>query len=266
MKKTPFLVAMLLLAVVAFAQNEEHPRLQKVEKWLEQGNCKEAERAYNVYKAEGNKFVAEVENRINDCKNADPIIKTITVKGLSFNMVLADEELYLGETEVTQILWKTVMDTNPAEFKKDYFPVENVSWNECQRFIEKLNELTGLNFRMPTFAELDSAAHGGKKSKYFTFAGSNNINEVMWYKRNAGETTHYVKIKRPNELGIYDLQGNVREWCSEKVYNRDTEKYMVQSFGGSWYDEKDKLLKNKFYTLNPAEAFPYIGLRLALEP
>ena len=265
MKKILFLAVMMFPLSLVLAQNTENPRLQKVEKWLEKGNCREAERAYRLYKAEGNKFISDVESRIDDCKNADPVIKTFSANGVSFNMVLADDGLYLGETEVTQILWQAVMDTNPSEYKKDYFPVEKVSWNECNRFIEKLNAITGLDFRMPTFAELDSAACGGKKTKNFNFAGSNNINDVAWYKRNAGETTHYVKTKRPNELGLYDIQGNVREWCSEKVYNRDTEKDMVQSYGGSWYDEKEKLLKNVFYTLNPAEAFPYIGLRLALE-
>ena len=120
---------------------------------------------------------------------------------------------YMGETEVTQALWKAVMGTNPSYFKGDNLPVEQVSWNDCQDFIRKLNQLTGMNFRLPTEAEWEYAARGGNQSNGYKYAGSNNIGSVAWYADNSG--THAVKGKSPNELGLYDMSGNVYEWCSD---------------------------------------------------
>ena len=122
----------------------------------------------------------------------------------------------IGETEVTQALWQAVMGSNPSYFTGDLQrPVENVSWYDCQTFISKLNELTGENFRLPTEAEWEYAARGGNKSKGYKYSGSNTIGDVAWYDSNSSYTTHPVKTKRPNELGIYDMSGNVCEWCSD---------------------------------------------------
>ena len=122
---------------------------------------------------------------------------------------------YIGKTEVTQALWKAVMGSNPSRFKGDYLPVEIVSWDDCQEFIRELNALTSQNFRLPTEAEWEFACRGGNNSRGYKYSGSNYIDNVAWYDGNSGEKTHPVATKSPNELGIYDMSGNVWEWCAD---------------------------------------------------
>ena len=122
---------------------------------------------------------------------------------------------YIGETEVTQALWKAVMGSNPSRLKGDNLPVEKVSWNDCQTFIHKLNALTGKRFRLPTEAEWEFAARGGNQSRHTQYSGSSRIDDVAWNRGNSGDKMHPVKTKQPNELGIYDMTGNVYEWCQD---------------------------------------------------
>ena len=128
-------------------------------------------------------------------------------------------DYYIGRYEVTQKEWQAVMGDNPSKFYGDNLPVENVSWNDCQDFINKLNQLTGLKFRLPTEAQWEYAARGGKQSKGYKYSGSDKIRDVAWYYGNSGIKTHKVGTKHPNELGIYDMSGNVWEWCGDCYYS-----------------------------------------------
>lgn len=121
-------------------------------------------------------------------------------------------DFFIGQTEVTQALYEAVMGDNPSYHTGDLqYPVERVSWGMCQEFILKLNQLTGKIFRLPTEAEWEFAARGGIKSKGYTYSGSNNVDDVAWHRFNSGHESHKVGLKRPNELGLYDMTENVWE-------------------------------------------------------
>jgi formylglycine-generating enzyme required for sulfatase activity len=152
---------------------------------------------------------------------------------------------YIGRYEVTQEEWQAVMGSNPSNFKGSHRPVEEVSWEDCQEFIRRLNQKTGKSFRLPTEAEWEYAARGGRKSNGYKYAGGNSIGDVAWYDWNSGEQTHDVGQKRPNELGLYDMAGNVWEWCQDRYGSyssssltnptgASTGSYRVIR-GGSWY-------------------------------
>ena len=166
------------------------------------------------------------------------------------------------------------MGVNPSEFKgKPNLPVERVSWEDCQGFILKLNKLTGREFCLPTEEQWEFAARGGNKSKGFKFAGSNDIKDVAWFKGNSKSKTHPVGELNPNELGLYDMTGNVWEWCNDKF---DDYKSKVQSNptgeirpnhvyrGGGWLAYERYCRVSYRYYLAPRQNLNDLGLRLAL--
>ena len=183
---------------------------------------------------------------------------------------------YIGKCEVTQELWEAVMGSNPSYFKGAQNPVEQVSWNGCQEFISRLNSLTGRTFRLPTEAEWEYAARGGNQSLHYKYSGSDNIGNVAWCNGNSGSSTHAVGTKSPNELGIYDMSGNVWEWCSDwyggysagaqtNPQGPSSGSYRVLR-GGSWNGSARSCRVSYRGSTDPGNSNSLYGLRLVLVP
>ena len=190
---------------------------------------------------------------------------------------------YICKYEVTEALWTAVMGSNPSRHKLgDNYPVEQVNWYDCQDFVEKLSELTGRHFRLPTEAEWEYAARGGKRSRGYRYSGSYALDEIGWHVGNAHYYKREVGTKKPNELGLYDMTGNVSEWCQDKLdieyyhhspsinpqgSDRSTYKDNRCFRGGSFCDD-EKYDELKVYTRNtgmpPEEKYGHLGLRLAM--
>lgn len=141
--------------------------------------------------------------------------------------VVLTKDYYLGKYEVSQALWQAVTGSNPSKFKDENLPVECVSWDDCMAFISKLNDMTGRNFRLPTEAEWEYAARGGKRNHGFQYSGGNNLADYAWFDKNSESKTHVIGTKLPNELGIFDMSGNVLEWCQD--WHQDWSKSKVFS-------------------------------------
>lgn len=181
---------------------------------------------------------------------------------------------YIGETEVTQALWQVVMGSNPSDFSGENHPVDNVTWEDCQIFIQKLNHLTNQEFRLPTEAEWEFAARGGNKSAGYKYAGSDRLEDVAWYQDNCGNTTHPVKLLQANELGLYDMSGNVYEWCQDWYGAYESGAYADPTGapsgnyrvlrGGSWYNYAWRCRVSYRRSCAPTVAFYNVGLRLAM--
>lgn len=201
--------------------------------------------------------------------------------------VTISKDFYIGETEVTQGLWQAVMGNSPttdgSKWSDTYgigsaYPAYYISYNEVTDFITKLNQKTGKQFRMPTEAEWEYAARGGNQSKGYTYSGSNKIDDVAWYTTNSGSKTHPVKTKQANELGIYDMSGNVWEWCSdryEKTYysvspsNDPTGPASGSSRvfrGGSWFNYAGNCRTANRNISSTTDRNNDIGFRLCLSP
>ena len=178
--------------------------------------------------------------------------------GMMENVQIND--LYICKYEITQKQWVQVMGNNPSKFKGDDLPVEKVSWNDVQKFISKLNSITGKNYRLPSEEEWEYAARGGSKSNGYKYSGSDNIDEVAWYNKNSGRKTSFVGTKQPNELGIHDMSGNVWEWTNTgggSAYVR---------CGGSWDDGAKGWRVSIRYFVNPNYKRNDLGFRLVLSP
>lgn len=183
---------------------------------------------------------------------------------------------HISKYEVTQRLWQAVMGSNPSYFKDDDRPIEWVSWDNCQQFIKRLNALTGKQFRLPTEAEWEFAARGGNKSRSCKYSGGDDIRQVAWYRTNSECTTHAVGTRKPNELGLYDMTGNVSEWCQDwyDTYPSDpqtdpqgpgnTNRKVYR--GGGWNDDAATnriTARDKWYA-EPSGKSASVGFRLAL--
>ena len=192
-------------------------------------------------------------------------------------------DYFIGQTEVTQELWQAVMGSNPSYYTSDpLLPVENVSWNNCKDFIEQLNQLTGKTFRLPTEAEWEFAARGGNMSQKYRFSGGSNVHDVAWFWNSIpsqdigtpGYGTQPVATKTPNELGLYDMSGNVWEWCQDWFGNYSSDDQtdptgpLYGSYrifrGGSWSRSSECCrVAYRNYTY-PSTADDTMGFRLAL--
>lgn len=182
----------------------------------------------------------------------------------------------IGQTEVTQALWQAVMGDNPSYFVGDDRPVERVCYHDCLDFIIKLNQLTGQKFRLPTEAEWEFACRGGNNSRGYKYSGSNNLGSVAWYGYggNSGNKTHPVGTKAPNELGIYDMSGNVWEWCADWYgdYSSGAQTNPTGPYGGScrvgrggsWDFNARNCRSSNRIIYEPTLRFYDLGLRLAL--
>ena len=242
----------------------------------------------------------------DDNDNAPKI--TETVNGVTFEMVAVDggtftmggtseqgDDIYperelpthsvtlssfvIGKHEVTQGLWMAVMGSYPGTAPSDTYgigdnyPVYNVSWDDVQTFITKLNELTGESYRLPTDAEWEYAARGGKQSMGYKYSGSNTVGDVAWYSENSGVKTNPVGTKQANELGIYDMSGNVWEWCADwyGAYTADAVSNPTGSTsgsfrvnrGGSWHLNARLVRVSVRNSSPPSNRNDYLGFRLA---
>ena len=242
-------------------------------------------------------------NPISQSNASNSSVLTFTVNGVSFKMVYVEGGSFvmgatpeqgskaldvekpshqvvlrnyrIGQTEVTQALWQSIMGSNPSYFKGNLqCPVEQVSWDDCQTFISKLNTRTGRYFRLPTEAEWEYAARGGGSSKVYIYSGSNTLFDVAWYEDNS---THPVATKQPNELGIYDMSGNVWEWCQDRwAYSYSSGDIQTNPTGpssglnrvirGGGYNNFDRLCRvsNRFFKY-PDVKDKNLGLRLVLQ-
>ena len=183
----------------------------------------------------------------------------------------------IGKYEVTQKQWRDIMNNNPSDFKNcDNCPVENVSWNDVQDFLQKLNQKTGNNYRLPTEAEWEYAARGGNQSKGYTYSGSNSLTDVAWNTDNSASKTHPVGQLQPNELGLFDMSGNICEWCNDWYSNyspgSQTNPHgpstgsLRVARGGSWYNSAWGCRSANRGSNYPGHRNYFVGFRLVFVP
>lgn len=297
--KQVFLVILLAFGFVAGAQNAtvRKPKKQKPATEVVKSK-KKASKPKEVYTKKAKVGISPTIGKANYTPN----VKTFYANGVSFEMVEVRGGTFrmgatseqgsdacdwekpvhsvtlsgynIGKTEVTQELWQAVMGSNPSEFMGDDLPVENVSWDDCQEFIRKLNSMTSQNFRLPTEAEWEFACRGGNNSRGYKYSGSNNLGSVAWYDGNSGKKTHPVATKLPNELGIYDMSGNVMELCADWYggYSSSAQTNPKGPYdgssrvgrGGGWDHGARNCRSSNRINYAPTDRINYLGLRLAL--
>ena len=284
-------ISRLVISAIAMAMKGRHDRTQSIAEFINNLSGDDTVVIPDPAEAESKRKEAE-EKAAKTFEVGGVLFDMVWVEGGTFRMgatsehgsgAVPDEEpvhsvtlsgYYIGKTEVTQALWKAVMGSNPSWFIGDNLPVECVSWNDCQEFIRKLNSLTGQNFRLPTEDEWEFACCGGNNSRGYKYSGSKYIDDVAWYDGDSGDKTHPVATESPNELGIYDMSGNVWEWCADRygVYSSGAQtnpkgpydgSYRVYR-GGSW-SFNPRICRSSFRTdISPDSRSSYLGLRLSI--
>ena len=284
-------ISRLVISAIAMAMKGRHDRTQSIAEFINNLSGDDTVVIPDPAEAESKRKEAE-EKAAKTFEVGGVLFDMVWVEGGTFRMgatsehgsgAVPDEEpvhsvtlsgYYIGKTEVTQALWQAVMGSNPSYFEGDDLPVEQVSWDDCQEFIRKLNSLTGQNFRLPTEDEWEFACCGGNNSRGYKYSGSKYIDDVAWYDGDSGDKTHPVATESPNELGIYDMSGNVWEWCADRygVYSSGAQtnpkgpydgSYRVYR-GGSW-SFNPRICRSSFCTdISPDSRSSYLGLRLSI--
>ena len=261
------MAVMIVCSAQALAQTPsedgiEMQQIRLINHSLAEGNCADAQKYYNTWKVLTGTTNSDIENSLAECVAAAQRSKlTFSVKGVDFDMVFVvggsyffglpatgpvegrnyDEvsvgSFYIGATEVTQKLWRAVLGDNPSSNIGDNLPVEDMTYDDIVlRFLPELNRITGRTFVLPTEAEWEWAARGGRKSRNFIYSGGDHIPDVAWYYDNSGNVSHPVAQGKANELGLYDMSGNVWEWCSDWYYDRsDAAPGRKVARGGCWH-------------------------------
>ena len=219
---------------------------------------------FRMIRVEHGTFMMGVKNENGNNRNRE----------MPEHKVILTKDYYIGEIQVTQALWESIMGSNPSYFKGANRPVECVSWDECQTFIKQLSLKTGRPFRLPTEAEWEFAAKGGNWSRHTPYSGSDDIDDVAWYNGNSNGETCFTKTKKSNELGIYDMSGNVWEWCQDRYGDyKDSDQtdpmgpkegqYRVNR-GGSWADKASNCRSSHRAFSLPSFKNNGLGLRLVI--
>jgi formylglycine-generating enzyme required for sulfatase activity len=290
--------------LMGLLQNEKNSRQQPLEETIREGNVFKKCANGHYYQGEECPYCSKVETvaelttpeqlarqgREHQQARQGNDIEMVMVEGGRFMMGSPASEInhesddvqhqvtlssfQIGKYEVTQAQWKAIMGSNPSHFKGDELPVERVRWDDVQEFIRKLSAKTGKQYRLPTEAEWEFAARGGNKSGGTKYSGSYNMDNVGWYDKNSGRKTHPVGRKSPNELGIYDMSGNVWEWCSDWYgeYSSSLQanpKGAISGLGrvlrgGSWGDTAPYCRVASRNSSTPSSRFSDYGFRLVL--
>ena len=252
-------VSVILIVLVVFVFSKG--------KVKEDGSCafSVGDASFTMRKVDGGSFIMGASEYDYESKPWEKPAHQVTLDGY-----------YIGETEVTQKLWKEVMGYNPSRFVGDNYPVESVSWNDCVDFCQRLSQRTGRRFRLPTEAEWEYAARGGNLSKGYKFSGSNFIEDVAWSLEVSDSVSHPVRQKQPNELGLYDMTGNAGEMCSD-LYARYTgvseynpkgpatsEKGHIRR-GGGWLNRANSSRISYRYYTPFGLSNDFLGFRLAMD-
>ena len=221
--------------------------------------------SFTMKKVDGGTFMMGAEDNDSESKAWEKPTHRVTL-----------DSYYIGETEVTQSLWEEVMDYNPSKHVGNNYPVDNVNWNECVEFCQRLSQKTGRHFRLSTEAEWEFAARGGNSSKGYKFSGSNFLKDVAWSLDDSDSVPHPVRQKHPNELGLYDMTGNVWEICSD-LYARysggiennpkgpaTSDKGHVRR-GGGWLNKASSSRVSYRYYTPFGQSNDFLGFRLAMD-